>query len=158
MAGIPSIGDLLMLSTVAWKLGRAFTAGRGGAPAEFQEVERELNGLAEVLRLLAETLDADEDNSLLSKADCETQDGVATILRSCQKTVDDLDSLVNRYQVINKQRAVGGLPAERSWSSIVLRQYKIMKWTTEGGTIQNLRHMLQVHASIINLTMQALQR
>ena len=32
----PSVGDIIMLSQLAWKIGCAFTAGRAGAPAEFQ--------------------------------------------------------------------------------------------------------------------------
>ena len=147
-----------MLSQLAWKVGRAFTAGRNGAPAEFLEVETEINGLAKALKLLAETLFVDADDSVLQKADKETQDGVATILTSCQRTVKDLDSLIDQYQVIKKHRNVGGFAIERSWSDLVLSSYKTMMWTTEGGNIQNLRNMLQMHSSTITLTMQALQR
>jgi hypothetical protein len=158
MAGTPSIGDILMLSQLAWKIGRAFTAGRKGAPSEFLEVETEVNSLAKALKLLAETLFADADDSLLQKADKDTQDGVATILTSCQRVVHDLDSLIDQYQVIKKHRTVGGFAIERSWSDLVLTQYKTMMWTTEGGNIQNLRNMLHVHTSTVTLTMQALQR
>ncbi|KAL0262240.1 hypothetical protein SLS55_003679 [Diplodia seriata] len=59
MAGILNIGDILMLSQLAWKIGRAFTAGRKSAPAEFLEVETEVSGLAKALKMLAETLFAD---------------------------------------------------------------------------------------------------
>ncbi|KAL1641610.1 hypothetical protein SLS58_005885 [Diplodia intermedia] len=59
MAGILNIGDILMLSQLAWKIGRAFTAGRKSAPAEFLEVETEVSGLANALKMLAETLFAD---------------------------------------------------------------------------------------------------
>lgn len=158
MAGVPSIGDILMLSQLAWKIGRAFTAGRKGAPAEFLEVEAEINGLAKALKLLAETLFADADDSILSKADKDTRVGVATILLSCQKTVNDLDSLMDQYQVIKKHRTSGGFAIERSWSDLVIASYKTMMWTTEGGNIEALRNMLHMHTSTITLTMQALQR
>ncbi|KAF2181890.1 hypothetical protein K469DRAFT_671176 [Zopfia rhizophila CBS 207.26] len=157
MAAIPSIGDILMLSQLAWKIGRAFTAGRKGAPVEFLEVETEINRLAKALKLLAETLFADADNKVLSQTDKETQVGVATILLSCQRTVNDLDSLIDQYQVIKKQRTPGGFAIDRSWSDLVLHSYKTMMWTTEGGNIQNLRNILQVHTSTITLVMQALQ-
>lgn len=158
MADIPSVGDILMLSQQAWKIGRAFTAGRKGAPSEFLEVETEVNGLAKALKLLAETLFADADDSLLQKADKDTKHGVATILTSCQRTVNDLDSLMDQYQIVKKHRTAGGFAIERSWSDLVLAQYKTMMWTTEGGNIQNLRYILQMHTSTITLTMQALQR
>ena len=36
----------MLLSSLAWKIGRAFTSGREGAPAEFTEVKNESEGLA----------------------------------------------------------------------------------------------------------------
>lgn len=51
-----SVGDILMLSQTAWKIGRAFTKGKKSAPSEFLEVERESNGLSDALKLVAETL------------------------------------------------------------------------------------------------------
>ncbi|OCL01848.1 hypothetical protein AOQ84DRAFT_393390, partial [Glonium stellatum] len=152
---LPSIGDILMLSQLAWKIGRAFTAGRKGAPAEFLDVETAINGLAKALKLLAETLFAEADNGVLSKADNDTKSGVATILLSCQRTLQDLDSLLDQYQVITKQRTSGGFTIERSWSDLVLATYQTMMWTSEGGNIQALRNMVNMHTSTIALTMQA---
>jgi hypothetical protein len=158
MAAIPSIGDILMLSQVAWKIGRAFTAGRKGAPVEFLEVEIEVNSLAKSLKLLAECLFADSDDMLLKQADEETKDSAATILTSCQRTVNDLDSLIDQYQVIKKHRTTGGFAIERSWSDIVLTQYKTLMWTSEGGNMKNLQDILHMHTTTITLFMQALQR
>ncbi|KAF9631322.1 hypothetical protein BFW01_g2184 [Lasiodiplodia theobromae] len=178
MAGILNIGDILMLSQLAWKIGRAFTAGRKGAPAEFVEVESEVNGLAKALKLLAETLFTDSSDapatgdgdgadrraeyegggsSMLARANAETRSGVEVILQSCRQTLKDLESLVEQYQVIRKHRTSGGFSIERSWSDLVLSAYKKMLWTAEGGNIQALRNMLHMHTSTINLTMQALQ-
>jgi hypothetical protein len=158
MTSIPSVGDILLLSQLAWKIGRAFTAGRKGAPPEFLEVETEINGLAKALKLLAEALFNEADGELLRQADPETQHGVAAILASCQRTVHDLDSLMDQYQVIKKHRTPGGFAIERSWSDLVLAQYQTMTWTAEGGNIRNLRNMLRMHTSSLTLTMQALQR
>lgn len=82
-----SIGDILMLSQQAWKIGRAFTQGRGSALSEFTEVEREANGLSEALKLTAETLH--EDGSILSKAEPETRGAVNEILESAARTLAD---------------------------------------------------------------------
>ncbi|KAF2680587.1 hypothetical protein K458DRAFT_434198 [Lentithecium fluviatile CBS 122367] len=154
---LPSIGDILMLSQTAWKVGRAFTAGRKNAPAEFHEVEAEINGLAKVLKLLAEAMFAESDDSLLKQADQEIQEGLTTILASCQQTIQDLDSLMDQYQVVKKTRTQGGFAIERSWSELVINQYQTMMWTTEGGNIQHLRYLLKMHSSSISLTKQALQ-
>lgn len=144
-----------MLSQTAWKIGRAFTQGRSGALSEFAAVEREANGLSEALKLTAETLHA--DGSLLSKADRETKNAVIAILESAARTLGDLESLIERYQVIRKRGTNGGFVVERSWSEVIMANYKTIKWTTEGGDIKELRNMLQMHANTINLTMQALQ-
>jgi hypothetical protein len=149
MAMTPSIGDILMLSQTAWRVGRAFTQGRKSAPAEFAEVEREADGLSEALQLVAETLNT--DGSILDKAEDTSKSAVSIILDSAQRTLSDLESFVARYRIVKPQTG------ERSWSELVLANYKTIKWTTEGGDILALRDMLHMHTSTINLTMQALQ-
>lgn len=138
-----------MLSQTAWRIGRAFTQGKKSAPAEFAEVEREADGLSEALQLVAETLNS--DGSILDKAEDTTKSAVTTILDSAQRTLSDLESFVARYRIVKPQTG------ERSWSDLVLANYKTLKWTTEGGDITALRDMLNMHTSTINLTMQALQ-
>ncbi|KAJ4302745.1 hypothetical protein N0V90_001635 [Kalmusia sp. IMI 367209] len=154
---VPSIGDILILSQTAWKVGRAFTAGRTHAPTEFQDVEVEINALAKALKLLAEELFAESEDSLLKQADAKTQDGMATIINSCSRAIHDLESLLDQYQVVKKIQTSGGFAIERSWSDLVLTQYKTMMWTTDGGNLQNLRYLLQMHANTTTLTRQALQ-
>lgn len=145
-----------MLSQTAWRIGRAFTQGKKSAPAEFAEIEREANGLSEALKLVAETLHS--DGSVLDKAEDATKAAVAAILESAQRTLSDLESFVERYRIIRREQTSGGFVAEsRTWSDVVLANYKTLAWTTEGGNIAALRDMLHVHTSTINLTMQALQ-
>ncbi|KAK0952998.1 hypothetical protein LTS01_024580 [Friedmanniomyces endolithicus] len=151
-----SVGDILMLSQTAWKIGRAFTKGKTSAPSEFAEVEHEANGLSEALKLVAETLHT--DGGILSQADGDTKNAVNTILESARRPLSDLESFVDRYQVIRKERTNGGgFVVERSWSEVVLANYRTLKWTTEGGDITELRNMLGTPTNTINLVMQALQ-
>ena len=152
----PSIGDILMLSQLAWKVGCAFTAGRQGAPAQFQEVENELKSITTAVTVLAESLD--EDGSLLARSDDKTREGLNKILGCCRQTLDDLDSFVNQYQEIKKADEADGLATQRTWRSVLIRNYKKIMWTTEGGGITSLRNMLAMHTSTISLTTQALQR
>jgi len=155
MAGIPSIGDILLLSQIAWSVGRAFTAGRRGAPAEFAEVEREAQGLCEALKLLAETFDKDGD--IITRASPELQHGVATILASAQITLKDLESFVDQYTIIRNSNTPGGIIPEKTWRDTVIKNYKKIAWTREKGDIQALRNLIHMHSNTINLTMQALQ-
>lgn len=152
----PSIGDVLMLSQLAWRLGCAFTAGRRGAPAEFQEVENELKSLTTAITLLAEALD--EDGSLLARSEEKTKEGLEKILSCCRQTLDNLDAFINQYQEIRRPDEAGGLAPQRSWRQVIMRNWKTIMWTTEGGGVQSLRNMLAMHAQSISLTMHALQR
>ena len=83
MATPLSAGDVVMLSSLAWKIGCAFTSGRAGAPSEFREVENELQSLQTSLGTLADTLE--EDDGLLSRADSRTQEGLKTMFSSCSE-------------------------------------------------------------------------
>lgn len=78
-----SIGDIMLLSSLAWKVAQAFTSGRGGAPAEFEEIKNELTGLSTAIIVLCDTLD--EDGSILDRADEAIKQGMVTILVSCQQ-------------------------------------------------------------------------
>jgi hypothetical protein len=151
-----STGDILTLSQIAWKTGRAFTACRKDVPAEFIEVETEISSLAKALRALAETFHT--DNEVLQELTQDVQIGLDTILTSCQRTVHDLDTLMDQYQVIRKHRTAGGFAIERTWSSLILAEYKTTIWTTEGGNIEDLKTMLQMHTSSVTLLSQTLER
>lgn len=147
-----------MLSQVAWKTGRVFTAGWKDAPSEFHAVETDISGLAHALKLLAEALHAENGDGLISTSRQVTQDGVAIILSSCKRTIHDLDSLVDRYQVIRKHRTPGGFAIERTWSDLVLAQYDTIIWTAEGGNLHDLGSLLQMHTKSISLLTEAVQR
>ena len=134
MAVIPSVGDILMLSQTAWRMGRAFTQGTKSVPAEFAEVEREADRLSEAIRIVAETLNSNA--MLLDQADDITKTALSAILNSAQRTLEDLESFVARYRIVKPH-------GERSWSDLVLENYKTIKWTTEGGSISgSSRHAL----------------
>lgn len=155
---VPNIGDILMLSQLCWKIGRAFSAGQKSAPVAFQEVGTEISSLARGLKQLAEVLHSEADKRLILDASNHTQHGIEIILDSCKKTINDLDTLVEHNQVIKKHRTVGGFAIERSWSDLVLAEYETMIWTTEGGSLRSLRDLLRMHTSCITLFVHALQR
>lgn len=138
-----------MLSQTAWRVGRAFTPGKKIVPVEFAEVEREAERLSEALRVMAETLSSNA--SILNQAEDSTRSAISMILDSAQRTLDDLESFVARYRTLKPGSG------ERSWSDLVITNYKTLKWTAEGGDISALRDLLYVHTNTINITMQTLQ-
>lgn len=153
-----SVGDTLMLSQVSWRLGRAFTAGRSNAPHEFREIESELGRLTKSLKLLAESLFLDEVETIISQADHSTQAGIETVIQFCKRSLEDLESLVDEYQIVRKTRTSSGYVVERAWPPLVVSQFKTMIWTAEGGNIHDLRDRLHMHTSTIAVIRQALER
>lgn len=150
------VGDIVVLSQLAWSVARAFGTGKKAVPVDFINISGDADRLSEALRLLAETIYQDE--SILSAAAYSLQEHVARILYSTQKTLDDLDSLVDRYMVLKKTETQGGFTIEKHWSEPVLANYRKMIWTTEKGDIQALRAILRMHENTISLITQTLQR
>lgn len=74
------------------------------------------------------------------------------------KTLENLNALVDQYQEIRKPEGNASLAVQRVWKPIFIRNYKKIWWTSEGGGIDALRSMLEMHVNSINLTLQALQR
>ena len=48
--------------------------------------------------------------------------------------------------------------APRVWKGSFIRNYKKLLWTSEGGNIQALRSMLQMHVGSVNVMVEAVQR
>jgi hypothetical protein len=161
MAGtnIPSIGDVLMLSQAAWRTGRAFASSSNQqVPREFVGIQEELNRLSKALKCLAESFFADGTESFIAQVGRYSHDGIAAILLSCRRTLDDLESITDQYQDIIKTKTAGGYTVERSWSDLVLSNIHGMIWTVEGGSIQILREMLSMHVITVSMLRIVLDR
>lgn len=155
MAGTPSMGDVLMLSHTAKSIGKAFGIKAPGVPQDFFEVERETDGLADSLKLLAYILE--EDESILH-ATSQVQQGIFTILASAQMTLRDLSAFVERYSIYARIRSQAGTSAEKTWSKSTLTDWDKLPWTRDGGDMTTLRSLLMMHCSTVTMTTQALQR
>lgn len=106
---------------------------------------------------MAETLYA--DGSILSSAGDDAKSTVNTILESARITLSDLESFVERYQVIKKKSTGAGFVVERGWSEMILHNYRTVRWTIDGnGNINDLRNLLQMHSNTLNLTLQVCAR
>ena len=65
---------------------------------------------------------------------------------------------MNKYQEVRKTERSHGVAAPPVWKGSVVRNYKKLLWTSEGGNIQTLRDMLQMHVGSINIMIHALHR
>ncbi|KJX96758.1 hypothetical protein TI39_contig602g00024 [Zymoseptoria brevis] len=152
-----SVGDTLMLSQSAWKIEQAFRYGNKNAPAIFTEVEREANALSDVLKLIAETLH-DDDGIVLALAGDETKSSIDEILDYVRDTLAHLTVVVEIYQVVKKTAtSAGGFAVERNWRAVVTSHYDAMMWTADGGNIDDLLYVMQMHTDAIRRMTHALQ-
>ncbi|KAF7122773.1 hypothetical protein CNMCM5793_000883 [Aspergillus hiratsukae] len=147
-----SIGDVLMLSKLAWDISQAFTSGRKSAPAEFQEVQNQLSSLTHALESLKslsrETPGQDHGASASS---------ITPILQNCRSTLKHLEALVNKYMIIENDGGSNG-SEKRRWREEIRKNWKKVRWTREGGDLTRLQHNLGVHINSLNLTIAVLNR
>ncbi|GFF41900.1 hypothetical protein IFM58399_06425 [Aspergillus lentulus] len=144
-----SIGDVLMLSKLAWDISQAFTSGRKSAPAEFQEVQNQLSSLThalESLKSLSRVSTGQDNEGPVSS--------IAPILQNCRFTLEHLDALVKKYMIIENDGS--GDSEKKRWREEIRKNWKKVRWTREGGDLTRLQHNLGVHINSLNLTIAVL--
>ncbi|KAK0667029.1 hypothetical protein QBC41DRAFT_324718 [Cercophora samala] len=159
-----SIGDIIAMSKISWKIAQAFTNGRKSAPFEFREVENQLYSLSSALAAFKDACGDDvasisvQSSKLPSRFEDQGQDeglqSVAWLLDSCNETLRHLEKLVDKYSAL-AAGPEGDNPASRfrRWSDTLLRNYKKIAWTTEAGDIATLRSQLLVHTNSLHLVL-----
>ena len=170
-----AVGDVILLSQMAFKIGQAFTSSRKSAPAEFGDVQRLLFTLSSALDLVAENLPKDKDGSPspFSSASSNskfTSDSNGTpqankvlseILKNCRTILEHLQTLVDKYLEIDPQETSQGgeaRPGFKRWKDDFCRNWKKVKWTTEGDGLGKLTTTLSVHISGMDLALAALTK
>ncbi|KAI1073837.1 hypothetical protein F5B20DRAFT_597194 [Whalleya microplaca] len=160
MSSPVSIGDVVLMIKVAWKLARAFTKGRKSAPAEFCEIENQLYSMSAALEAIKDTLEKGETGtgvtSLSSNgrpaadSDSNSQSTVDHILHNCRQTLTHLESIVEKYSVIieptdSSKRRLG------RWNQYIIKNWRKIEWTTEKGDLSALRSQIMIHTNSLNL-------
>ncbi|KAK6543480.1 hypothetical protein TWF694_000226 [Orbilia ellipsospora] len=163
MAFSVSIGDAFLMAQLALKLGRAFTTGRKSAPEEFREVESQLYSISTALSSLAQACKANSIKlgaqansslpaSLIISRGNTGDDPLVSMLQGCQEILKHLEDVVEKYSSIIQPKD-SGAPILRKWSSELNKNWKKVKWTTEGGDLAILRRSLSIHISSLNLAL-----
>jgi len=166
MAFSISIGDALLLAQIAWTVGQAFTTGRHSAPAEFLEVQKLLYTLSKSLELLASCLPQDEPvaSSILNEANKATKASSTAVkdadailqhmILNCSSTLTHLKTLVEKYAELGPGQAKTG-SGFRAWKAEMLKNWKKVVWTKEGGDITKLKGTLTAHITGLNTAVNA---
>jgi hypothetical protein len=165
------IGDAVILSTVALRLGQAFSSGRKSAPSEFREVQDLLYNLSKALELLGQHAapPSQNDNTTVSEATASNagdklsegslQDSVlAQMMRNCNGVLEHLETLVDRYMELDETRRETELGYRKRWRRDLLQNWKKIRWTTEGGNLDKLKSTLSVHINGLSMAITALNK
>jgi hypothetical protein len=162
------IGDAVILSTVALRLGHAFSSGRKSAPSEFSEVQDLLYNLSKALELLGQHAipPPPADSATMSEATANggrdksspQDDIIAHMLRNCKGVLLHLEKLVDRYMELDSSRKETDRDYRKRWQRGLLQNWKKIQWTTEGGNLNNLKSTLAVYVNGLNLAITVMNK
>ncbi|KAI1347283.1 hypothetical protein F5Y01DRAFT_248592 [Xylaria sp. FL0043] len=154
MAFQVSIGDAILLSQIAWRLGQTFTKGRKSAPVEFQEIEDELYSLSAALRAAESERDSvrpsAHDVTAGNNQGAANQDTFEHIIRNCRNTLAHLEDIIKKYMIVSEQ-ADSQKPKLQRWSHLIMKNWRKIEWTTEKGDLNTLRSQIMLHTNSLNL-------
>lgn len=163
-----SIGDAILLSTLAFRLGRAFKSGRKSAPDEFQEVQNQLYSLSKALEVLASdrkrVFEAQDDNEInvttsgSAREPEQHDDVIALMVSNCRTTLGHLELVVDKYMELKNDGEEPDQVGGKRWRKELNQNWKKLQWTTEGGDLDRLRGNLAVHINGLNLAISAINR
>src|SRR6266511_3940279 len=151
-----SIGDAILLSQLACRLGRAFTSGPKSAPAEFQEVQNLLYSLSKALELV-ETHVASTSSGIRNNGtnqapvnpnqeeSLDQGEFLDRMISGCRGTLSHLESLVDKYTDLKGKSDVELESGHWRWTREIKDNWKKVRWTTEGGDLDKLKRTLVIH-------------
>ncbi|KAJ6442852.1 26S proteasome regulatory subunit rpn11 [Purpureocillium lavendulum] len=156
-----SFGDAYTMGKIAFRIGQAFTKGKKSAPSEFREVESQLYSLSAALNAFSNAR-RDNDKAAPLIVDrtqlpanvpahfADNQDIILGMLASCSETLTHLEGLVAKYSVITAPTDAGQ-PRIKRWNKELLSSWRRVQWTTEGGTLTDLKSNLTIQTNSLNL-------
>lgn len=151
------IGDIFLLSRLAYTLGKTLTVGRKEAPAEFQEVQNQLFAISNALKLLSGTLENQEPSEEEWTVVSEEDEILGRMVENCSVTLRHLDDVIKKYPELrpDSEKEQFNENTRRRWRKEWKENIKKIKWTTEGADLDKLRHNLATHVNALNLAIAA---
>jgi hypothetical protein len=152
-----SIGDILMLSRLAYSIGKTLTTGRKLAPEEFQEVQNQLFAISNALKLLSGTLKKESTTAVDRSLGLEDDEILGQMIGNCRSTLQHLDKVLKSYPELqaDPEKECADESLRKKWRRDFKENIKKIKWTTEGADLDKLRHSLAIHVNALNLAIAA---
>jgi hypothetical protein len=154
-----SVGDIVLVSQLTYKLYGTITTGQKGAPSSFAELSDALFGLRCALDHLSHHVP--KISSSTSLADRNTNkllQDLDTMIGNCAATLEGLQAILIKYansvpsapatDVPVAPGTVGKRQALKRNMAVTLSR---VKWTTEEKSLAEIRSKLQSHTAAIDL-------
>ncbi|KAF2116808.1 hypothetical protein BDV96DRAFT_35320 [Lophiotrema nucula] len=162
MAFSISIGDVILLSTLAYRLGRTLTVDRRKAPTAAKEVQNQLFAVGEALGCVARSIGERKRGRETSRSgDIGIDDGESTnledeaiehIVENCRETLEQLSTRMSKYAIIQSGSDVTSEPSEvNKWRTGLKTNWRKIRWMMDTEELDTARKNLSVHIDSLNL-------
>jgi hypothetical protein len=150
------IGDIVLLSDLAHKLGTTLTSGRKGATAEFQEVQNQLFAIGKALKFASAIVEnpksPDGDQNVPPEDEI-----LGRMIENCGVTLKHLDGVLEKYPELRADAVQVQVDekTQQKWVKDLKDNIRKIKFTTEGTGLDKLRNSLGIHVTALNLAITA---
>lgn len=151
------IGDIVLLSDLAHRLGTTLTSGRKGATAEFQQVQNQLFAIGKALSFASAIIEnpksPDGDQNVPPEDEI-----LGRMIENCGETLKHLDGVLEKYPELRADAPQVDGRAQQKWVKDLKDNIRKIKFTTEGPGLDKLRSSLEIHVTALNLAITARNR
>lgn len=162
-----SIGDAILLSQLAYQLGKTLSIGRKLAPTTHTRAQNQLFALSHALRSIAaeassddidgNSHDTDEDYHVSgnprSARNQESTAKLQTMLEHCDEVLERLRALIEKYTSIGQSTDKNYPNRAAKWRAELKNNLKKVKWSMKEGDVEKLQRELAVHIDSLTLVM-----
>lgn len=148
------IGDIVLLSDLAHRLGTTLTSGRKGATAEFQEVQNQLFAIGKALKSVSAIVELPK--SLNGGQIVALEDEIlGQMIKNCGATLKHLEGVLKKYPELRADAEQVEEKSRQKWIKEFKDNIKKIKFTTEGTGLDKLRTSLGIHVTALNCAVAA---
>ncbi|KFY33108.1 hypothetical protein V495_08425 [Pseudogymnoascus sp. VKM F-4514 (FW-929)] len=148
------IGDIVLLSDLAHRLGTTLTSGRKGATAEFQEVQNQLFAIGKALKSVSAIVELPK--SLNGGQIVALEDEIlGQMIKNCGATLKHLEGVLKKYPELRADAEQVEEKSRQKWIKEFKDNIKKIKFTTEGTGLDKLRSSLGIHVTALNCAVAA---
>jgi hypothetical protein len=158
-----SVGDIILVSQIAYKLHTSVTAGRHAASKDLKELGDVLFGLRCSLNHLGNVAEEIFSSATDDARGADARGNLDAMIRSCGDTLEELDKLTRKY------RDAAGIPdgdengacvgtgegVKRSKMERLKVNWRKIRWDAERHSLSEYRVKLQSHTDAINILLNA---